>query len=99
MFAQALEQIRAGDDETLPHPPAGGTLEDALRRMADALSAHGSEGLRGALLQHAPALVDAARDCATLAEYLARLHPHALAQEPDPPALPAEATSMQRRSS
>jgi hypothetical protein len=80
IFATALNALRAGDDETLPSPPGGGTLEESLARVGSALAAHGSEALRAALAKHRAALLAAARGSATLSELLGKLRPHALAQ-------------------
>ena len=76
LFAAALNALRAGDQETLPEPPAGGTLEDALARVGTALAMHGSERLRAALSRHRAALLGAARGSATLTEFLDKLRPH-----------------------
>jgi len=73
IFAAALKALRAGDDETLPSPPDGGTLELALARVGAALAAHGSEALRTALARHREAILSAARGSRTLTELLANL--------------------------
>ena len=80
MFAAALNRLRAGDDETLPAPPGGGTLEDALARVGSALAMYGSETLRGALAAHRGALLAAARGSTTLTEVLQKLRPHAVGE-------------------
>ena len=80
MFAGALNTLRTGDGETLPVPPHGGTLEDALARVGSALAAHGSDTLRAALARHRAALLAAARGSTTLTEVLEKLRPHARAQ-------------------
>lgn len=73
VFADALERLRAGDDDTLPVPPNGVSLADALARLGAALTKHGSDDLKAAIGEHAPALVDAARGSKTLDDYLKRL--------------------------
>lgn len=79
IFAESLDRLRSGDDETLPTPPTGGTLGDGLTRLGDALATHGSENLRAAISKHGLALVAAAQDSTKLSDFLARLHPHAMA--------------------
>jgi len=76
IFAAALNALRAGDDETLPAPPGGGSLEDAMARTGAALALYGSESLRTALAQHRDALLGAVRESSTLTEFLDRLRPH-----------------------
>ena len=76
IFAAALNALRAGDDESLPVPPGGGTLEEAMSRVGTALAMHGSEALRSALAHHRSALLNAAQGSRTLTEFLDRLRPH-----------------------
>lgn len=89
IFAEALDRLRVGDDETLPTPPTGGTLAGGLERLGDALAAHGSEKLKAVITTHGPALVAAARGSTTLNEFLARLRPHATAHAAAAPPSPA----------
>lgn len=78
-FAAALNTLRAGE-ETLPVPPNGGTLEEALARIGSALATHGSDRLRTAMARHRGALLASASGSHSLSEVLHKLHPHALAQ-------------------
>ena len=77
VFAETLEQLQAWDHDTFPALPSGVALDDALARLGNALTAHGSKKLRNAIEDHGPALIAAARDCKTLGGYLERLHMHA----------------------
>jgi hypothetical protein len=82
VFQAALNALRAGDDETLPMPPGGGTLEDALARVGGALAAHGTADLRAALARHRGALLAAVHGSHTVSELLEKLRPHTLAGAP-----------------
>lgn len=72
LFAKAIAAWRAGD-ERLPMPAPGGTLEDALVRVGDALAAHGSAPLREAIAAHRDLLLHAVRDSATIHDVLGKL--------------------------
>jgi hypothetical protein len=72
LFAMGLKSIRAGID-SLPLPPSGDTLEQALSRVGDALHAHGSPGLRDAIEMHRDVLLAAVRDSVTVGDVLERL--------------------------
>jgi hypothetical protein len=74
-----LHALRAGS-EVLPRPKDGVTLDAALARLADALSAHGSPSLRAALDRHREALVAAVRGSATLEDVLGKLRIAALSE-------------------
>jgi len=75
MVAAVLNNLRDGDPDTLPVPPGGGTLEEAMARVGKALATHGSPALRAALARHSDTLLGAARGAATLTELLDRLPP------------------------
>lgn len=79
IFANALNTLRASDQETLPAPPTG-TLEEAMARVGTALATHGSAALRAALARHRGALLAAARGSRTLTDFLDRLRPHVHSQ-------------------
>jgi hypothetical protein len=85
LFAAALNSLRAGDHESLPNPPGGGTLEDAMARVGTALAMHGSAALRDALSRHRAALLGAARGVSTLTAFLDRLRPHVHAERQGKP--------------
>ncbi|MDH3758721.1 MAG: hypothetical protein OES93_12770, partial [Gammaproteobacteria bacterium] len=88
VFATALEHLRAGDDDTLPVPPNGVSLADALERLRVALTTHGSDELKSAIAEHGSALVSAARGSETLTDYLERLRRLAPRHETAAPAHP-----------
>ncbi len=75
IFANAINSLRAGDQESLPTPPTG-TLEEAMARVGTALAMQGSAALRGALARNRGALLAAARGSRTLTEFLDNLRPH-----------------------
>jgi hypothetical protein len=80
IFAAALNGLRAGDQESLPAPPGGGTLEEAMARVGTALATHGSPALRNALARHRAALLGAAHGASTLTAFLDALRPHVHAE-------------------
>jgi hypothetical protein len=80
IFAAALNSLRTGDQESLPSPPGGGTLEEAMARVGTALATHGSPALRTALARHRAALLGAARGASTLTALLDGLRPHVHAE-------------------
>ncbi len=80
VFAMVLENLRAGDDETLPSPPGDLPLDEALARVGRALATHGSQTLRDGLAEHSDALLTAAHGSTTLSEFLAKLRPYVISQ-------------------
>ena len=73
-FAAGLNAINAGVD-VLPDPVNGISFEDALERMGNALSAHGSPELRAAIAEHRTTILGAAHESVTLRDVLEKLRP------------------------
>lgn len=72
LFAKGIETLRAGG-EALPAPHGGGTLEDALARVGNALGTHGSAALREAIASHRETLLGSVRNSATVDDVLGKL--------------------------
>lgn len=71
-LAETLQTLRT-DGDALPRPKDGVTLEAALARLGDALSAHGSASLREALNAYREPLLAAVRGSSTLNDVLEKL--------------------------
>jgi hypothetical protein len=72
MFAAAINTLRGGGSE-LPVPTGELTLEEALARVGDALSARGSRALREAIARHREMLLAAVHGSGTADEVLAKI--------------------------